>query len=74
MAFTFRLGVSTVRKIVYETCTAIHQKLLPVVRPTPTESKWKEIEQRFRLKWNFPHCMRIYLSTVTLAKHLTTGN
>lgn len=54
MAFSFRLGEKTVRTIVYETCSAIWNKLKITV---PTENDWKMISQRFWEQWNFPNCI-----------------
>ena len=57
MSFTFRRGVSTIRKAVFETCTAIWDVMQPQYMPMPTTEIWKESANRFRKMWNFPHCV-----------------
>lgn len=55
MAYTFRMGESTVRKIVYKTCEAIWDQLQPREMPQPSEQMWKETEKKFWQRWNFPN-------------------
>lgn len=55
MAYTFRMGESTVRKIVYKTCEAIWDQLQPREMPQPSEQMWKETEKNFWQRWNFPN-------------------
>nr|XP_022911217.1 protein ANTAGONIST OF LIKE HETEROCHROMATIN PROTEIN 1-like isoform X2 [Onthophagus taurus] len=57
IAFNYRLGFSTVRKIVAEVCDAIWETLGSTVFPTPTEENWKKVAERFNLLWNFPNCI-----------------
>jgi hypothetical protein len=54
---SYRLGVSTIRKIVSETCRAIWDALQPIVLPRPTRQKWIEIADCFENRWNFPNCI-----------------
>ncbi|XP_050313024.1 uncharacterized protein LOC126748059 [Anthonomus grandis grandis] len=54
LAFSFRLGEKTVRAIVYETCTAIWQRMKI---DTPSEEQWETIACQFWDKWNFPNCI-----------------
>ncbi|XP_061716959.1 uncharacterized protein LOC133524824 [Cydia pomonella] len=57
MAFSFRMGVSTLKIIVEEVCTAIWKNLSPIVMPKPTEQIWKEIATGFEKIWQFPNCL-----------------
>ena len=57
-SFEYRIGKSTVSRIVRETCSAIwtvlHSKYLTV--PT-TQHDWKKIANDFQRLWNLPHCI-----------------
>lgn len=57
MAFSYRMGVSTVKTIIEEVCTAIWKSLSPIVMRKPTEQKWKEIATGFEKIWHFPNCL-----------------
>lgn len=57
IAFSYRLGHSTVHAIVQEVCYAIINKLLRVYIPTPQKNDWEHISQRFWTAWNFPNCL-----------------
>ena len=57
LAACYRLGKSTVHKIISETCKAIWIKLQPEVMPKPTERDWQKIEEGFRKRWHFPNCI-----------------
>ena len=57
LAARYRLGKSTVHKIISETCKAIWIKLQPEVMPKPTERDWQKIEEGFRKRWHFPNCI-----------------
>ncbi|XP_039757928.1 uncharacterized protein LOC120632189 [Pararge aegeria] len=57
LAFNYRVGYSTVRSIVYETCAAIWKVLQPIVMPKPTEETWSQIEEGFKNIWQFPNCI-----------------
>ena len=55
-SFNFRIGRSTVSKIVRDTCEAIWVKLCPLYLKTPSsEEDWLEISNEFMREWNFPH-------------------
>ena len=56
LAYTFRMGASTVASIVAETCEALWDVLQPVHMPTPDENSCRKVEEGFRTKWNFPNC------------------
>lgn len=58
LAFRFRMGVSTVSKIIYETIDAIIATLLNIAIPSSrSEEEWKQIAEEYFLKWNFPNCL-----------------
>lgn len=57
MHYNFRIGVSTARNIVYETCEAIWSSLSPVFLKYPTEEDWIEIAADFQDKLRFPNCV-----------------
>ncbi|XP_071554218.1 putative nuclease HARBI1 isoform X2 [Temnothorax nylanderi] len=53
----FRVGRSTVCKIVPEVCCAIWCALQPIVLPTPDTDGWRKISEEYMLKWQFPNCI-----------------
>lgn len=57
IAFSFRLGHSTVHNIVKEVCTVIIDCMLSEEMPTPTEADWLRIAQEFWDIWNYPNCI-----------------
>lgn len=57
IAFSFRLGHSTVHNIVKDVCVAIIDKLLVEVMPLPKEEDWEKIGNDFWNIWNFPNCL-----------------
>lgn len=57
LAAHYRLGKSTVHKIISQTCKALWIKLQPEVMPKPTERNWQKIKEGFRKRWHFPNCI-----------------
>ncbi|XP_014242917.1 protein ALP1-like [Cimex lectularius] len=57
IAFSFRLGRSTVSKIVREVCREIWNALQPIYLPAPTTQLWKKAEEGFSSLWGFPNCI-----------------
>ncbi|RVE43036.1 hypothetical protein evm_012307 [Chilo suppressalis] len=57
LAFNYRMGFSTVRCIVHETCRVIWNILGRVVLPKPTTAQWKIIAKDLDEIWNFPNCI-----------------
>ena len=55
--FVYRLGETTCREIVYDTCRAIIEVLGPQYLPPPTADTWKASESGFRNRWEFPNCV-----------------
>ena len=58
IAFSYRLGHSTVCNIIDDTCEAIWNVLCDKNLKKPsTETEWMQISERFCRTWNFPHCV-----------------
>ncbi|XP_071637549.1 putative nuclease HARBI1 [Temnothorax longispinosus] len=53
----YRVGRSTVYKIIPKVCHAIWLALQPIVLPVLNAEKWKKISEEFFLKWQFPNCV-----------------
>ncbi|XP_066461945.1 uncharacterized protein [Eleutherodactylus coqui] len=53
----FRVGKSTITEIVRCTCSAIWQKLQPIVMPSPTEDTWQRVAAGFQDVAKFPNCI-----------------
>ena len=53
----YRRGLSTVQKIVKETCGVIWDELFPLYVKVPDRNDWKNISHDFWEQWNFPHCV-----------------
>ncbi|XP_017493417.1 PREDICTED: putative nuclease HARBI1 [Rhagoletis zephyria] len=58
LAWAHKLGVSTIRKIIYETCDAIWNELQSEFVAQPNRTEWKNIAERFYIKNGMPHCLR----------------
>lgn len=57
IAFSYRLGHSTVQSIVLDVCCAINKNLQTKFIPTPSKIDWERIAKEFWIKWNFPNCI-----------------
>ncbi|VVD06155.1 unnamed protein product, partial [Leptidea sinapis] len=56
--YNFRVGMSTISKIIKETCSVIWSVLSAEYLKLPnTEEEWKAIAEAFKTKANFPHCL-----------------
>lgn len=56
--WSFRIGRSTVYKIIPETCNAIITALQPpIYLPPMTREDWRNVADGFYEKWNFPNCI-----------------
>jgi hypothetical protein len=54
----FRVGLSTTRLIIRETCKVIIKTLQNRYLSTPrTRNEWEKIADDFNNKWHFPHCI-----------------
>ena len=57
-AFSYRLGHSTVCRIIDDTCEAIWNALaVDYLRPPSSQEDWKRISESFYRLWNFPNCI-----------------
>lgn len=52
----FRIGESTVQRIISESCDVLWQVLKPLVLSEPTKIEWEKIATEFYEKWNLPLC------------------
>ena len=58
MALAFRVGVSTVRKAVFQICKMIWDKMSSIYMKFPeTQSQWVRIAEDFDELWQFPNCI-----------------
>lgn len=57
IAFSFRLGHSTVHNIIKDVCETIIDKLMFEVMPLPKVDDWEKIGNDFWNAWNFPNCL-----------------
>lgn len=57
ISFSYRLGHTTVNKIVKETCKIIVDQLMSEVLPEMTTEMWKAVAEDFWLLWNFSNCL-----------------
>ncbi|XP_050676737.1 uncharacterized protein LOC126973475 isoform X1 [Leptidea sinapis] len=56
--YNFRVGMSTISKIIKETCSVIWSVLSAEYLKLPnTEEEWRAIAEAFKTKANFPHCL-----------------
>lgn len=55
VARNFRIGDSTIVRIISETCEAIWTVLVEKVMPTPDKEKFLEVAAGFENRWNFPN-------------------
>ncbi|KAJ1525538.1 hypothetical protein ONE63_010343 [Megalurothrips usitatus] len=53
----FRIGKSTILKIIHETTKAIWKALQPTVLKHPNKEEWKKIADDFMQMWQFPNCV-----------------
>lgn len=57
LSYSFRIGHSTVSKIVHETCSILYEVLAPTYLQLPDTNGWKKISNDFSKIWNFPNCV-----------------
>uniref|UniRef100_A0A6P7GPA1 Protein ALP1-like n=1 Tax=Diabrotica virgifera virgifera TaxID=50390 RepID=A0A6P7GPA1_DIAVI len=55
--YEYRLGKSTIAKIVRQVCTALWRVLQPIYMPPISEDRWREISDVFFKYANFPNCI-----------------
>jgi len=57
IAFSFRVGVSTVHNVVKRVCDSIWDEYLqPELMSEPTADMLRKSAYAFKCKWNFPNC------------------
>lgn len=56
IAFSYRIGESTVSNIVEEVCDALWKHLKPIVLAEPLQQEWKQIATQFKKVCQFDHC------------------
>lgn len=56
-SWDFRIGKSTIYKIIYETCDAIWQALQARYLPKSLQETWEKVIDGFWNKCNFPNCI-----------------
>ncbi|XP_050322662.1 uncharacterized protein LOC126754594 [Bactrocera neohumeralis] len=57
LAWSYKIGKTTVRNIVLETCEAIWEMLSPIYLSEPTQQQYKDITTDFAQMWNMPNCV-----------------
>ncbi|XP_057709956.1 uncharacterized protein LOC130927873 [Corythoichthys intestinalis] len=57
LAFCYRLGHTTVINSVHMVCAAIEKIMMKIFLPKPTPDTWREVAERFWVKWDFPNCL-----------------
>ncbi|XP_076748071.1 uncharacterized protein LOC143421841 [Maylandia zebra] len=56
IAFSFRVGVSTVSQITPQVATSIWDCLVDDFMAVPSPGDWRSITEGFQERWNFPLC------------------
>ena len=57
IAFSYRLGHSTVWTIIRDVCDAIVERMMGEQMPFPEKEDWEKIAEDFWDVWNFPNCV-----------------
>lgn len=57
IAASYRVGLSTLRSVIQETCSVMIKVLAPDYLKVPTEEKWISISKGFNDIWNLPNCL-----------------
>ena len=57
LSFSFRLGHTTVGKILRETLPMLWKYLLPITLPPPSTEMWQKIAADFSSVWQLPNCI-----------------
>lgn len=56
IATSFRVGESTLRLAIQETCAALIKVLAPEYLKVPTREDWLRCSRGFKEVWNLPNC------------------
>ena len=57
LAFSFKLGRSTINQIVTDVCTSLWDVLSKYISPPSSPEDWRRISNDFFQIWNMPHCI-----------------
>ncbi|KYM98502.1 Putative nuclease HARBI1 [Cyphomyrmex costatus] len=57
ISYQYLVGLTTVSKIIEETCNTIWNCLVKKVLPSCSKQDWLNIANEFEEKWNFNHCI-----------------
>ena len=57
MGYSFRVGVSTISRIVPEVANAIWDGFVRTHMQMPKEEEWRAIAKEFEKEWDFPNCI-----------------
>ncbi|XP_068094158.1 uncharacterized protein [Hyperolius riggenbachi] len=57
MHYEFRMGVTTIHRVVRTTCQVIWDKLANIYMAFPDKKKWEEVSDKFHSKHQFPNCL-----------------
>lgn len=58
MSYNYNCGVTTVSKIISETCQALWECLSPLVLPKKLGiEEWKKISLQYETRWDFVNCI-----------------
>ncbi|XP_033971401.1 uncharacterized protein LOC117470684 [Trematomus bernacchii] len=58
LSYQFRVGVSTIRQFVPETCRAIYEVSKEKYLKCPdTVEEWQQVADGFQAQWDFPNCL-----------------
>ncbi|KAJ8883856.1 hypothetical protein PR048_015711 [Dryococelus australis] len=75
ISFSYRLGESTVRKIIFESCNLIWEILATKFMPTPSREQWLKVDEEFSTLWHYPNCIgAVDGKHVVFEKSLNTGS
>jgi hypothetical protein len=55
LAWSYKMGLTTVHSIVHEVCKVIRDVLAPQYLKEPSTQEWQQISQDFYKLWNFPN-------------------
>lgn len=57
LSTSLRIGTSTVRSIIPETCKIIWEELVDDFIPAPSQEQLETVAADFQRRWNFPNCI-----------------
>ncbi|CAN8013953.1 unnamed protein product [Ixodes persulcatus] len=57
IALSFRVGISTARLAIRDTCRALWKRLQPLYMAKPDTNAWLQVAEGFSRSWQFPNCL-----------------